>query len=116
MIKNMLKRRKESDTYLATNSRHHRSPQIAMKVDKVCNFQPALQPSLAEEGDDFHCNLWTPAMSNVSSQVGVALFPSFSQIFYHFTIPRFPFILIKNVIRYYFLYRSVTSNLGNLLT
>ena len=45
----MLKRRKESDTYLTTDSRHRRSPQIAMKVDKVCSFQPALQPS-ANEG------------------------------------------------------------------
>jgi hypothetical protein len=34
MIKNMLTRRKESDTYLATDSRHCRSPQITMKVDK----------------------------------------------------------------------------------
>jgi hypothetical protein len=41
MIKNMLKRRKESDTYLATDSRYCRSPQIAMKVDKLCSFQPA---------------------------------------------------------------------------
>ena len=45
----MLTRRKESDTYLATVSRHRRSPQIAMKVDKVCNFKPALRPSSAEE-------------------------------------------------------------------
>ena len=44
MIKNMLKRRKESDTYLGTDSRHCRSPQIAMKVDKKCSFQPAQQP------------------------------------------------------------------------
>ena len=28
----MLKRRKESDTYLTTDSRHRRSPQIAMRV------------------------------------------------------------------------------------
>ena len=49
MIKIMLKRRKESDTYLAADSRHHRSPQIAMKVDKVCSFHPTLQPSSAEE-------------------------------------------------------------------
>ena len=56
----MLKRRKESDTYLATDSRHRRSLQIVMKVDKVCSFQLALWPS-----------------STVSSQVGVALFPSF---------------------------------------
>ena len=51
MIKNMLKRRKESDTYLATDSRHRRSLQIAMKVDKVCSFQLALRPSSAEEED-----------------------------------------------------------------
>ena len=50
LVKNMLTRWKESDTYLATVSRHHWSPQIAMKVDKVCSFQPALQPSSAEEG------------------------------------------------------------------
>ena len=43
--KNMLERRKESDTYLATDSRHRRSPQIAMTVDKVCSFQSALRPS-----------------------------------------------------------------------
>ena len=33
-------------------------------------------------------------MSTVSSQVGVALFPSFQHIFYHFTFPGFPFILV----------------------
>ena len=53
MTKNMLERRKESDTYLATDSRHCRSPQIAMKVDLVCSFQPTLQPSSAEEEEDF---------------------------------------------------------------
>ena len=68
MIKNMLKRTKESDTYMATDSRYRQSSQITMKVDKVCSFQPALQ---------FHRDLQTPAMSTVSSQVGVALFPSF---------------------------------------
>ena len=61
----MLKRRKESDTYLATDSRNRRSPQIAMKVDKVWSF---------------HRDLRTQAMSAVSSQVGVALFPSFQHI------------------------------------
>ena len=49
MIKVMLKRTKENDTYLAADSRHRRSPQIAIKVDKVCSFEPALQPSSAEE-------------------------------------------------------------------
>ena len=58
----MLKRRKESDTYLATGSRHHQSLKIAMKVVNVWSF---------------HRDLWTPAMSTVSSQEGVALFPSF---------------------------------------
>ena len=47
----MLKRRKESDTYLAADRRHRWSMQIAMKVDKVCSFQPALRPSSAEEED-----------------------------------------------------------------
>ena len=74
----MLERRKESDTYLATDSRHPCSLQIALKVDKVCSFQPALRPSSAEESlFHFHRNLRTPAMSTVSSQVGVTLFPSF---------------------------------------
>ena len=47
----MLKRRKESDTYLATDNRHRRSPQIPMKVDKVYSFHSALRPSSAEEED-----------------------------------------------------------------
>ena len=47
----MLTRRKESDTYLATVSRHRWSAKIAMKVDKMCSFQPALRPSSAEEED-----------------------------------------------------------------
>ena len=47
----MLTRREESDTYLATVSRHRWSPRIAMKVDKLCRFQPALRPSLTEEED-----------------------------------------------------------------
>ena len=51
MIKIMLKRRKESDTYLAADRRHCWSMQIAMKVDKVCSFQPALWLSSAEEED-----------------------------------------------------------------
>ena len=51
MIKIMLKRRKESETYLAADRRHHQSTQIAMKVDKVFSFQPALRPSSAEEED-----------------------------------------------------------------
>ena len=45
----MLTRSKESDTYLVTVGRHRWSLQIAMKVDKMCSFQPALRPSSAEE-------------------------------------------------------------------
>ena len=45
---NMLTRRKESHTYLATVSRHCWSPKIAMKLDKMDSFQPALWPSSAE--------------------------------------------------------------------
>ena len=76
MIKNMLPRRKESDTYLANVSTDHWSQQIAMKVEKMCSFQPTLWPSSAEEEDYFHRDLRTPAMPTDSSQVGVTLFPS----------------------------------------
>ena len=48
MIKNMLTRRKESNTYLATVSRHRYRRQIAMKVYKMCSFQPVLWPSSGE--------------------------------------------------------------------
>ena len=48
----MLKRRKESDTYLAADRRHRWSMQIAMKVDKVCSFQPALRPSSSSSADE----------------------------------------------------------------
>ena len=45
----MLTRRKESDIYLATVSRHRWILQIAMKMDKVYSFQLALRPSSTEE-------------------------------------------------------------------
>ena len=35
MIKNILKRRKESDTYRATGCRHHWNRQITMKIDQI---------------------------------------------------------------------------------
>ena len=38
MIKNLLTRRKESDTYLDTVSRYHWSRQITMKIDKIVVF------------------------------------------------------------------------------
>jgi hypothetical protein len=56
----MLERRRESDTYLATDSRNRRNLQIVMKVDKVCSCQLALRSSSAEEedsssADEGHC-------------------------------------------------------------
>ena len=70
---------------------------------KYCSFQPVLWPSSAEEQDfsqhyGFHRDLQTPAMSTDSSQVGVALFPSCLYIFYHFTFPGFPFLLISRLV------------------
>ena len=76
MIKIMLKRRKESDTYLAADRRHCRSMQIAMKVDKVRRFLKAVVLK-STHFIYFHSDLHTPAMSSVSSQVGVTLFLSF---------------------------------------
>ena len=86
MIKIMLKGRKQSDTYLATIRRHHWSAQMTMKKNQmelsastVTFISPPLQlmkaTVLAESF--FHLHLCTPTMSTNSSQVGVALFPSF---------------------------------------
>ena len=55
MVKIMLKRRKESNIYLAADKRHRWSMQIAMKVDKKCSFQLALRPLSAEEEDWPRC-------------------------------------------------------------
>ena len=71
MIKIMLKRRKEGDTYLAADRRHHRSTQFPLQLMKAA--VPAESYTLIH----FHSDLRTPAMSFVSSQVGVALVPSF---------------------------------------
>ena len=59
MIKNILKLKKESDTYVTHAYIHSWSRQITIKVDY------------------FYCDLSAPAMSSDMSQVGVALFPSF---------------------------------------
>ena len=72
MIKNMLTRRKESDTFLATVGRHRWSRQITMKiVDESHSAGWKLQQFIY-----FHHDPSTPAMSTDSSQVGVAFFPS----------------------------------------
>ena len=85
----MLTRRKESDTYLVTVSRHRWSRQITMKIDKiVISFSTVAVISsrgrlmkatvLAESYNFiyFDRDLSTPAMSTDSNQVGVTLFPS----------------------------------------
>ena len=75
MIKNILTRRKESDTYLATVGRHRWSRQIAITFP----LQLMKATVLAENYPHFmyfHRDLPTPAMSTDSSQVGVTLFPS----------------------------------------
>ena len=43
----------------------------------------------------------TPAVSTVSSQLGVTFFPSCLHIFYHFTSPGFPFIWRLNLMHCY---------------
>ena len=47
MIKNILKWREESDTYLTHVCRHRRSRQISMKVNELGSFQPKLWLSSA---------------------------------------------------------------------
>ena len=47
----MLKRRKESGAYLATDSRHRWSVEMTMKKNIKWSFQPAQWLSSAEEED-----------------------------------------------------------------
>jgi hypothetical protein len=49
---------------------------------------------------NFYQTLSAPAISTDASQIGVALFPSFENISYHFTFPSFPFILISLEMKY----------------
>ena len=63
MIKNILKRKEESDSYLTHVCRHNRSRQIMIKMD--------------ETGAFFHRDLSAPVMSTDMSQVAVALFLRF---------------------------------------
>ena len=72
-----------------------------MKVDKVCSFQPALQPSSAEEEE----YLRTLAMSTVSSQRSLSFFLTYFLSFY---LSRFSFyinisltIVMLSVLRYF---------------
>ena len=65
-IKNILKWREESDTYLTQVHRHHWSRKISMKVDGAGASSQTLWLSSA-----------TTVMSTDVSQVGITLFPSF---------------------------------------
>ena len=90
MIKNMLKWRKESDTYLTRVCKHCWSRQITMKIDKFPELSsrqitmkidkfPELSSSSAgwklQKFIYFHCDLSSPVMSTDMSWVGVTLFP-----------------------------------------
>jgi hypothetical protein len=80
LIKIMLKARKCSDTYLATIRKHRWGVEMTIKKNIKWSFQLAQCLSSAEEEDcnlPFHSHLCTPAMSTNSSQVGVAIYPSF---------------------------------------
>ena len=89
LIKNVLTRRKESNTYLTTVSRHRWSLQIAIKWIKCvafsrhCGFHQlkrklmkAAVPAESYTLYPLYRDLRTPAMSTDSSQVGVTLFSS----------------------------------------
>ena len=80
MIKNILKRREESDTYLIPVCKHRRSRQIKTKMDetgafsKHCGFLQLMKTTdLAESSSfiHFHRGLSSPAMCTDMSQVGI---------------------------------------------
>ena len=81
MIKKILKRSKERDTYLT-------------HVYRALQLMKATVLAESSSFFHFHRELSASAMSTDMSQVGVALFPSFKYIFNNFTFPGFPFILI----------------------
>ena len=77
-----LKRREESDIYPTHVCRHRWSRQITMKMDETGAFNQYWLSSttvMAESSSftHFHCDLSGLAMSKDTSQVGVALLPSF---------------------------------------
>ena len=77
MIKNMLQRGKQSDSYLATFHRHRWSAQMTMKKGNKLELSAStvtfhqLQFIVF-----FHRHLCTPVMFTNSSQIGVTLFSS----------------------------------------
>ena len=73
IIKNVLKRRKECGTYLATARRHR------WRVKKLGNNLPLqlMKAAVLAESYTLFIILDSPAISTGSRQVGAALFPSF---------------------------------------
>ena len=94
MIKKMLKRGQECDTYLTHVCRHLCSGENLMKISNIefpANTGAFKSTSAADERHSVAWELYilsfqqvfsAPAMSTDTSQVGVALFPSFWH-FYH---------------------------------
>ena len=75
MIKNRLKWKKESDTYLTHICRHRWSREIMMKDDE--NIRKLMKARVLAESSVFilfHHDLSAPAISTDMSQVGVILF------------------------------------------
>ena len=54
MITNMLKRREESDTYLATDSRHRRSAQMMMMKNDNCLPLQLMKAAVPAESYSYH--------------------------------------------------------------
>ena len=113
IVKQMLKRREERDTYLTHVCWHHSSGGSAEKRWNTRSFQATLWLSSALDVyvysdswsklhsllkepyiSSFHWTLSAPVMSIDVSQVRVALSLLFN-ILYYFTFPGFPFILIQ---------------------
>ena len=105
---NMLKRRKESDTYVDAVRRHRLSRQIMLKIGKILELSASIVTFISWRGRLLfswwkpQCWLKAPVFDLFSSwsvygqQPGRCRSPSFFlTYFYHFTFPGFPFILIQ---------------------
>jgi hypothetical protein len=76
----MLKRRKESDTYLTTVCRHCWSIQITMKVDKLLELSAStvvIKATLLAESSSNLSTFIVICLLQRYLQIDVALFPSF---------------------------------------
>ena len=95
----MLKGGKQSDTYLATICRHCWSAQMPIKKDNKLELSASTVVFIIFFITILMLltmikNILIRRKESDSSQVGVALFPSYQYIFDHFTFLGFPFILI----------------------